>query len=233
MVITHTRICRYRFRRRHHQYDLIYLDLPTHIIRQQSCVLQVLEIISAVMNSRRRKIFSKPMVRTTDCIICSRSVHSYLLFELYTNLWIILRFSAGSIHSSAVSCAAGYYLLKQMCYRCSAGTWSSAGATACTKCPLGTYSLAKAASCTACVASYYSPSPTIPCAKCPAGQYSTAKAYKCLTCPVGSYVKSDQTGCIAKCPMGTYSTVNGCVPCPERARDGSFPVGAEACAIYA
>ncbi|MBR3930020.1 MAG: hypothetical protein IKJ62_00350, partial [Alphaproteobacteria bacterium] len=59
--------------------------------------------------------------------------------------------SGGTI---SITCNAGYYLSNGTCVKCSAGTYSAAGATSCTPCGTGEYSAAGASSCSTCPSGY-------------------------------------------------------------------------------
>ena len=124
------------------------------------------------------------------------------------------------------------------CKPCSAGTYSSAGASTCTACPAGFYSdgatallqraflrdedgrdalspatMWGAASCTACAAGTYAPSPGAShCTECPANSWSPSASVgeaNC-TCNTGFYgPDSAHSGACNPCPAGTYKSLPG------------------------
>ena len=98
--------------------------------------------------------------------------------------------SGGTI---SITCNAGYYLSNGTCVKCSAGTYSAAGATSCTSCGTGKYSAAGASS----------------CSTCPSGYRNGAAAASQSAC-VGAFTK---TGSQTACSQPANSTSYACGTC--------------------
>ena len=114
--------------------------------------------------------------------------------------------------------------------QCSAGTYSSAGATSCTQCPAGTYSSAGASSCTQCPAGKYSSAGSSSCSTCSAGYYSTSGSSSCSKCAAGKYSSAGSSSC-STCPAGTYSGAGSgsCTSCPSGQTSAAGSTSSSAC----
>lgn len=101
-------------------------------------------------------------------------------------------------------CTAGTYLSGNTCTNCSAGYYSSAGASSCSPCEAGKYSAAGASTCSTCTAGYYCPGASNRVA-CSAGYYSSAGASSCTACATGSYTSTTGNSTCTACQGSTTS----------------------------
>lgn len=101
-------------------------------------------------------------------------------------------------------CGAGTYLSGNTCTNCSAGYYSSAGASSCSPCEAGKYSAAGASTCSTCTAGYYCPGASNRVA-CSAGYYSSAGASSCTACATGSYTSTTGNSTCTACQGSTTS----------------------------
>ena len=107
---------------------------------------------------------------------------------------------------------------------CTAGTWSSPGATICEQCEIGTSNPSTGASsqvaCTACAVGKYSTLPAQPsCSSlCPAGYAGTKKGGisfddACAACPPGYFSANEGAANCLPCPAGHYASRNTSTAC--------------------
>ena len=101
-------------------------------------------------------------------------------------------------------CGAGTYLSGNTCTNCSAGYYSSAGASSCSPCEAGKYSSAGSSTCSTCTAGYYCPGASNRVA-CSAGYYSSAGASSCTACATGSYTSTTGNSACTACQGSTTS----------------------------
>ena len=129
-------------------------------------------------------------------------------------------------------CDAGYFGAQATnpvsCNTCSAGSYSSQGATICTLCPAGTYSSLSASqglvNCGECTAGTYSGSAgatiSTDCVKCQAGTYSAtpgaSSSSTCLECPEGSssaVTGANRASLCLLCSAGKFTDTTGKTAC--------------------
>ena len=125
--------------------------------------------------------------------------------------------------------------MQSNCHPCSAGKFSSAGASSCTNCPAGRFQGALGRStCSNCAAGRAAPSTgSASCTNCQAGTFSGAQATSCSQCPVGRFSGNQASGC-TNCQAGRFASNTGsptCAVCPEGRRQPS--TGQSACIICA
>jgi hypothetical protein len=99
------------------------------------------------------------------------------------------------------------------CSNCSAGYFSSVGASACAICPAGS----------ACASTRLNPT------VCGAGTFSSAGQTACSTCSLGSYVPVGQSSCVA-CPPG--SACSSALSSPTPCLPGTYATGSQTRCIF-
>jgi hypothetical protein len=145
----------------------------------------------------------------------------------------------GNPSSSCIACPAGRFSSVAttsqsvaVCGFCSAGTYSTGGASSCTSCPAGSVSTTGSSSCTSCSAGTYSPGGpgASTCLSCPAGTYSGNGASSCIACSAGSFSTGGASSCTA-CSAGTFSTSSSssCTICNAGTYSGSSAGSCIAC----
>ena len=117
--------------------------------------------------------------------------------------------------NTCTKCEAGFYCNGTSKAQCSAGKYSSAGASSCSTCPAGKYSSAGATVCSSCQAGKWSSAGASSCYTCSAGWACNGSST--YQCPAGWYAPAGASGC-TQCPAGTYSAAgaSGCFACSSK-----------------
>ena len=143
-----------------------------------------------------------------------------------------------SVSGECKQCRGGKFKAEagvKQCDSCTAGFYSSPGATSCRMCPAFSFSEAESSSCT-CFLGYTGPD-NGPCMMCPAATYKDVNGSQaCTPCPSGAWSLPSSTNasaCIQQsvncsdCPQGSFQTSactasadRKCAPCAEPCRLG-------------
>ena len=131
------------------------------------------------------------------------------------------------------TCSAGTYSSSgaSACANCDGGKYSASdGASACSACSLGHYSSGGASSCTSCGAGTYGiTAGASACTNCNGGQYSAASgSSSCSSCGTGQYATGGASSCVS-CAAGTYASATGSSSCTTCASGTSSSEGASVC----
>ena len=166
------------------------------------------------------------------CTFCMPGTYSY-----FTGSTACQTCPTGTISplgaSGCTPCNAGYYAISTAsCAFCMPGTFSYyAGSTACQTCPAGTGSPIGASACVACAAPC--PNCMYPC-RYVNGSLCPTCGSACTSCLAGTYNDGSTKRC-ARCPAGTYSTLNqsvsaaACSACDPGKTTGPLDTGLTAC----